>query len=174
MASTPSPEDLIENASDDEDNEEPAPDSSQAESSDVCPLKGTKPVFPASPKTLSQTGVPDSFISDNMPIGKSKQSSYQCLYGGCGFSGWQKDTTCTHIQRKHLGLAIECSRCPEGKFRWWSGRPFKGHMKAAYPELHSDDWWFNIGNTAVREALEAMEAAASLPASRQMAKVSPR
>ena len=169
LATTPSPEDLVEVSSDEEEGDvEAAQSSTPAEENDLCLLKDAKPAFPSGPKTLSQTGVPDSFVSENMPLGKSRQSRYLCLYQNCGFAGRQKDTTCTHIRRKHLGVAIECPTCLPGRARWWSGRSFKGHMSSVHPHLKEKEWWFNIQNQAVREALEAVEAASSLPSSKQL------
>ena len=46
-------------------------------------------------------------------------------------------------------------------------------MKSAHPHLNSDNWWFNLQNQAVREALEAVEAASMLPASKQLPKTLP-
>ena len=87
LATTPAPEDLVEVLSDEEGDDDPAQSSSPAEENDLCLLKDAKPSFPVGPRTLSQTGIPDSFVSENMPLGKSRQSSYRCLYENCGFAG---------------------------------------------------------------------------------------
>ena len=96
LAHPPAPEDLEDEVQAKE--EEAAARAPTVKANDICLLKEAKPVFPFSSKTLSATGVPDQFISDNMPVGPSRQSSYQCLYGVCEFVGYQMDTMCTHIR----------------------------------------------------------------------------
>ena len=139
LAHPPAPEDLEDEVQAEE--EEAVAHAPTVKANDICLLKEAKPVFPFSSKTLSATGVPDQFISDNMPVGPSRQSSYQCLYGGCEFVGYQMDTTCTHIRRKHLGVTIQCPFCAVGRARWWSAHPYKSHMARVHPALPEDCWY---------------------------------
>ena len=129
---------------------------------DLCPISEAKPFFPAPNLPVSTTGVPSSFISDNMPEGPTHQSCYHCLFGQCGFRGHQKDTTCTHIRRKHLGHVVECLKCVPGKARWWSSRSFLPHMKKAHPEVKENDYWTPLPNVDKAEASEAAKAVAVL------------
>ena len=70
------------------------------------------------------------------------------------------DTTCTHIRRKHLGVAIQCPFCAARKSRWWSARPYKPHMKKFHPVLPEPNWYAPPLEVDAREAAEARELAA--------------
>ena len=157
LAHPPTPEDLEDKVLAEE--EEAATCTPTVEANDICLLKNAKPVFPFSSGTLSATGVPDQFILDNMPIGPTRQSSYHCLYGGCEFTGFQMDTTCTHIRRKHLSVTIQCPFCAAGKSRWWSACPYKPHIKKCHPALPSESWYAPPLEVDVREAAKAHELA---------------
>ena len=124
-----------------EDVEDDGTSTSVQTKNNTCELQDAKPFHPVSSKLLSATGVPESFISDNMPQSRSKQSTYLCLYGGCSFSGLQKDTTCTHIRRKHLGHCIKCPLCPEGKTRWWSSQSYNTHITKTHPSASEKQKW---------------------------------
>ena len=109
-----------------EDVEDDGTSTSVQTENNICELQEAKPFHPVSSKLLSATGVPEFFISDNMPQGRSKQSTYLCLYGGCSFSGLQKDTTCTHIRRKHLVIVLSGPSVQRGK-------PDGGHPNPTTP-----------------------------------------
>ena len=47
---------------------------------DICPLSESKPAYPTDSLLLSVTGVPPEFISENIPTGPSRQSTYFCLF----------------------------------------------------------------------------------------------
>ena len=158
LAHPPAPEDLEDEV--EVEAEKAAALAPTIKANDICLLKEAKPVFPFSSKMLSATGVLDQFISDNMPVGPSHQSSYQCLYCGCEFVGYQMDTACTHIRRKHLGVAIQCPFCVARRARWWSARPYKSHMARVHPALSEDHWYAPPLEVDVREATEACELAA--------------
>ena len=51
--------------------EEAAARAPAIKANDLCLLKEAKPAFPFSSDTLSATGIPDQFISDNIPMGPS-------------------------------------------------------------------------------------------------------
>ena len=63
--------------------DEATPHTAGSKVKDVCPIGNAKLVFPTLETTISTTGVPKEFISDNMPTGPNKQSCYYCLYGNC-------------------------------------------------------------------------------------------
>ena len=157
LAHPPAPEDLEDEVLAEE--EEASARTPTIEASNICLLKDAKLVFPFSSGTLSATGVPDQFILDNMPVGPTRQSSYHCLYGDCEFTGFQMDTTCTHIRRKHLGIAIQCPFCTAGKSRWWSTLPDKPHMRKCHPALPLESWYAPPLGVDIREAAKAQELA---------------
>ena len=163
LAHAPLPKDLEEGLLDDDEEEEQETSSTtSANLKDICPLSKAKPFFPTPNLPISTTGVPSSFLSDNMPEGPTHQSCYHCLFEECGFRGHQKDTTCTHIRRKHLGHVVECLKCVPGKARWWSSRSFLPHMKKAHPGVKEDDYWTPLPNVDEVEAAEAAKAVAAL------------
>ena len=127
------------------------------EPKDLCDVKEAKPVFPIDHNSLSMTGVPSDYVSENIPMGASCQSHYFCLFGSCHSSSLQKATLATHIRRKHLGVAVACKFC--GKL-WWSSRPFEGHMKKLHTEILEPDWWTPFDATA--KAAEEAQAAQKL------------
>ena len=107
LAEAPDPDDI--DLGDTEEDEASKTDSSKLK--DICVLDQAKPCYPTDSDSLSATGVPSEFISDNLPSGPTHQSSYNCLYGGCNFNAQQKASTYTHIRRRHLGVAIHCPLC---------------------------------------------------------------
>ena len=131
---------------------------------DFCLLKDAKVIYPTSDTTLSATGVPAEFISDNVPSGPSRQSTYYCLFSECGAFTKQKVSTCTHTHRKHLEVAIGCKFCG---LSWWSSGPFTPHMTKKHPEIDNPNWWTPLDTAAVdkKEAEEAAAAAKELPTS---------
>ena len=150
---------------DDDDGEEtgvdPTAETSVGEGStelpDICLLDKAKPAYPVDVSSLSSTGIPKEFASDNMPQGPSRQSTYFWSIGECKANAKQKALLMTHIHRKHLGVAVGCKYC--GKM-WWSERSFCGHMEKSHPELDKPDWWTptNLAKQAEEEAREAAEA----------------
>ena len=122
---------------------------------DLCHLEDAKPAFPTSFNSLSTTSVPPEFVSDNLPSGPGKQSTYYCLFGGCNVSTLQKASLCSHIQRKHLGVAIQCRFCGQA---WWTSNPFLPHMKAKHPKMSAVDFYITPSQV---EALKAKAEAAA-------------
>ena len=158
LAEAPDPDDV--DLGDTEEDESSKTDSSK--SKDVCILDQAKPCYPIDSDSLSATGVPSEFISDNLPSGPTHQSSYNCLYGGCDFNAQQKASTYTHIHRRHLGVAIHCPLCTRS---WWSSRPFIGHMEKCHRDDPDKRWTpLSAVDIDTREAAEAAEVAAKLPA----------
>ena len=158
LAEAPDPEDV--KLGDTEEDEASKTDSSK--SKDVCVLDQAKPCYPTDSDSLSATGVPSEFISDNLPSGPTHQSTYHCLYRGCDFNAQQKASTYTHIRRRHLGVAIHCPLCMRS---WWSSHSYIGHME----KFHRDDpdkWWTTLSAADIdtHEAAKAAEATAKLPA----------
>ena len=99
---------------------------------DFYSVKEAKPVYPVSSTLLSATGVPPEFISENMPSGPQRQSTYYCLFRECNNSSTQKATLTTHIHCKHLGVSVACKFCGH---QWWSSHTFEGHMEKSHPEM---------------------------------------
>ena len=77
-------------------------------------------------------------------------STYFCLYGECKAVAAQKTLMMTHIQRKHLGIAIACKFC--GK-QWWTDCPFTPppHMEKEHPELSKLNWLTPVDPKKVAE-----------------------
>ena len=137
--------------------DEATPRAAMSKLKNVCPLGDAKPVFPTSEVTISTTGVPKEFISDNMLTGPNKQSCYYCLYGDCGASALQKASLCGHIRHKHLGVALQCKFCGQA---WWTSNPFVPHMQKLHPEMDKPDWF--LTPTQAQALQEEAEAAARL------------
>ena len=126
---------------------------STTELKDICLLEAAKPAFPSDPLLISSTGVLAEFISDNMPSGPSKQSTYYCLFRGCSVSTLQKASLCSHICRKHLGVAIQCRFCRQA---WWTSNPFLPHMRTEHPEIEPTDYYISQSEAdALRVEAEA-------------------
>ena len=140
--------------------DEATPRDAMAKLKDVCLLGDAKPVFPTSEVTISTTGIPKEFISENMPTGPNKQSCYYCLYGDCGASALQKASLCGHIRHKHLGVALQCKFCGQA---WWTSNPFVPHMQKLHPEMDKPDWFLTLTQALQEEAEAATKAAARLP-----------
>ena len=128
LAQAPTPEDLEDDVLSN-DGEEGGPSSTPAASSDdICFLKDAKPFFPSCNDLLSATGVPNSFISDNIPQGPSHQSSYNCLYGGVILTGGRR-TPCADIFVENISatpLSAPTARLDE---------PVGGPLGPTYPIL---------------------------------------
>ena len=141
--------------------------SSTAELKDICLLEAAKPAFPFDPLFIFSTGVPAEFISDNMPSGPSKQSTYYCLFRGCSTSTLQKASLCSHICRKHLGVAIQCHFCGQA---WWTSNPFLPHIRTKHPEIEPTDYSISQSEAdalrAEAEATAKAEAELRTPLSR--------
>ena len=141
--------------------DEATPRAATAKLKDVCKLGDTKPVFPTSEVTISTTGVPKEFISENMPTGPNKQSCYYCLYGDCRASALQKASLCGHICHKHLGVALQYKFCGQA---WWTFNPFIPHMQKLHLEMDKPDWFLTPTQAQAlqEEAKAAAEAATQL------------
>ena len=73
-------------------------DTSSEVRKDVCSLKDAKPFFPTDPNAVSCTGVPVDCVSDNVPMGPSRQSTYYCMFGECDAMAHQKALMMNHVR----------------------------------------------------------------------------
>ena len=98
-----------------------------------CNIAEAQLFFPASEKTLHQTGVPSKYIGDREDVGPYK-GAYHCLYGeGCEYGAQSRGVVCTHVRRVHLGIALACRFCPNKV--WWQARYWLLHMKDTHSEM---------------------------------------
>ena len=138
--------------------------SSTTELKDICLLEAAKPAFPSNPLLISTARVPAEFISDNMPSGPNKQSTYYCLLRGCNTSTLQKASLCSHIHRKYLAMAIQCHFCGQA---WWRSNPFLPHMRTKHPKIEPTDYYISQSeaDALTAEAKAAGKAKAELKTS---------
>ena len=131
---------------------------------DICPLSESKPAYPTDSLLLSVTGVPPEFISENIPSGPSRQSTYFCLFGApCSASAHQKVSMAAHIRRKHLGVSVACKYCD---CKWWTSNPFTGHMQKKHPQIEAPHYWTPIvKEEAAQEEAKAAEEMNNAPSS---------
>ena len=142
----------------------PTKDDATVKPPDICPLSESKPAYPTDSLLLSVTGVPPEFISENIPTGPSRQSTYFCLFGApCSASAHQKASIAAHIRRKHLGVSVACKYCD---CKWWTSNPFMGHMQKKHPEIEAPHYWTPIVKEVVaQEEAEAAEEMKNVPSS---------
>ena len=98
-----------------------------------CNIAEVQLFFPASEKTLPQTGVPSKYIGSREDVGPYR-GAYRCLYGeGCEYGAQSRDVVCTHVRRVHLGIALACRFCPNKV--WWQARYWLLHMRDNHSEM---------------------------------------
>ena len=130
---------------------------------DVCSLADSKPMWPVDSDSLSSTGVPREFYSENQPTGRSRQSTYFCLFGApCQVVTHQKASLMSHIRRKHLGSSVACKFCDT---RWWTTAPFAKHMEKRHPEVEAPARWTPLQPTDRKKQEEEEAAATEKPTS---------
>ena len=132
------------------------------EVADFCSLADSKPTWPTDSNSLSATGVPPGLNSENQPTGRSRQSTYFCLFGEpCQVYTHQKASLMAHIRRMHLGASVACKFCDA---RWWTTAPFTKHMERKHPEVEPPARWTPVEPKKIvaeekKEAAEMVKAA---------------
>ena len=90
----------------------------------LMPIKQATLAYPADAKTTSTTGVPASYLSQQLMAISPTNSLYACTFRGCDLIFKQLAGIYNHLRQCHLGVAIGCYYCSG---HWWTRRGWSDH-----------------------------------------------